>query len=342
MGKNHIEHALQDFHSLHPTVALALNVTRRPFSFLGQQPADEDNGNAQKWGGFPRLKRKGIWHERLTDYSGSPAGRDEFEAHMTKLGEAAGVKFDFNTYIDRQPFESQRLLLWAGRFGKAEEFMTALSDRHFQQGSQGESASKRPTLLAAAQEVGLDVAKVEAFLDSDELHDEVWRSYGEMPRKGITGIPLFCFSIPEAGLWSGPFRDANADATINGSANKAHFLHLFEQLYKFATKALGDKLKRDRPPTIDAPAPMPEDDRQDVAAAKLQAAGLKSFIGQEVRLVGLKAKPELNGAAGVCERFDKAQGRYAVRLAGQEKPIAVKGANLELVDAGDGDAKDEL
>ena len=28
-------------------------------------------------------------------------------------------------------------------------------------------------------------------------HTQVWRSYGEMPRKGITGIPLFCFSIPE-------------------------------------------------------------------------------------------------------------------------------------------------
>ena len=42
-------------------------------------------------------------------------------------------------------------------------------------------------LLAAVEEAGLDVAKAEAFLDTDELHDEVWRSYGEMPRKGING-----------------------------------------------------------------------------------------------------------------------------------------------------------
>lgn len=234
MGKAHIENALKDFHAAHPTVALALNVTRRPFSFLGQQPAHVDEGHAEKWGGFPRLKRKGIWHDRLTDYSGSAAGRDQFEAHMTMLGEAAGVHFDFNAYIDRQPIESQRLLLWAGRFGKAEPFMTAMSDRHFQRGSMGESASKRSTLLAAVQEVGLDVASAEAFLETDELHDEVWRSYGEMPRRGITGIPLFCFSIPEVGLYSGPFRDANADATVNGSANRAQFLHLFEQLYRRA------------------------------------------------------------------------------------------------------------
>lgn len=319
-------------------VALALNVTRRPFSFLGQQPADEDSGNSNKWGGFPRLRRKGIWHERLADYSGSPAGRDDFEAHMTKLGEAAGVKFDFNVYIDRQPMDSQRLLLWAGRFGKGEEFMSALSDRHFQNGSLGESASKRPTLLAAAEEVGLDVAKVEAFLDSDELHDEVWRSYGEMPRKGITGIPLFCFSIPEANLYSGPFRDANADATINGSANKAHFLHLFEQLYKFAVTALGERLKRDGPLTLTSSS-AESAAAQELPRAKLEAAGRRSFVGQEVRLVGLKTKPELNGAVGVCEGFDKGQGRYAIRLSGHEKPLALKAGNLELIEHAE---KDEM
>lgn len=341
MGKKSLEHALADFHDLHPTVALALNVTRRPFSFLGQQPANEDSGHSDKWGGFPRLKRKGIWHERLTDYSGSPAGRDDFEAHMTKLGEAAGVKFDFNVYIDRQPIESQRLLLYAGRFGKGEAFMTALSDRHFQKGSQGESASKRPTLLAASVEAGLDAAAVAAFLDSDELHDEVWASYGEMPRKGITGIPLFCFSIPEVGLFSGPFRDANADATINGSANKASFLHLFEQLHRFAANQLGEKLKRGGPLTASSPAVVQAAVVEDGAAATLRAAGLKSLIGHEVRLVGLVARPELNGAVGVCERFDTKQGRYAVRLAGHEKPLALNGANLELTGVEDGD-RDEL
>jgi hypothetical protein len=118
VGKTNLELALREFHELHPNVALALNVTRRPFSFLGQQPADVDDGNSDRWGGFPRLKRRGIWHDRLTDYSGSPAGRDEFEAHMARLGEAAGLKFDFDVFIDRQPIESQRLLLWAARFGK--------------------------------------------------------------------------------------------------------------------------------------------------------------------------------------------------------------------------------
>ena len=64
VGKNHLENALKSFHDEHPSVALALNVTRKPFSFLGQQPADKDER---------QLKRKGIWHDRLMDYAGSPA-----------------------------------------------------------------------------------------------------------------------------------------------------------------------------------------------------------------------------------------------------------------------------
>ena len=71
-----------------------------------------------------------------------------------------------------------------------------------------------------------------------------------MPRKGINAIPLFCFSVPEVDLWSGPFRDANADATINGSGDMARFLHLFEQLYKHTATVLGATLKRDRAPLV--------------------------------------------------------------------------------------------
>ena len=73
--------------------------------------------------------------------------------------------------MQEQPIESQRLLLWAGRFGLQEEFMTAMNKRHFQQ---KQSASERETLLAAAEEVGLDTAAATAFLDGDELEAEVW------------------------------------------------------------------------------------------------------------------------------------------------------------------------
>ena len=96
--------------------------------------------------------------------------------------------------------------------------MSALSKRHFTNGSAGDSASKRPTLLRAAAEAGLDAAAAEAFLESGELHDAVWRSYGVMPRRGISAIPLFIFHVPELGLVGGPLREGPPTPyVINGS-----------------------------------------------------------------------------------------------------------------------------
>ena len=86
------------------------------------------------------------------------------------LGKAADIEFDLEVVAQYQPIESQRLLLWAGRFGKQEEFMSALNRRHFEK---RESASLRPTLLSAAFEVGMDVEAATAFLDTDELAAEV-------------------------------------------------------------------------------------------------------------------------------------------------------------------------
>ena len=45
------------------------------------------------------------------------------------------------------------MLLWACKFGKAEEFMDALNYRHFQE---GKTASDRATVLEAAAAAGLD------------------------------------------------------------------------------------------------------------------------------------------------------------------------------------------
>ena len=67
--------------------------------------------------------------------------------------------------------ESQRLLLWATRLGKAEELMTELNKRHFER---RQSVNARAALLEAVEATeGLDVAAASAFLDTNELEDEV-------------------------------------------------------------------------------------------------------------------------------------------------------------------------
>jgi len=143
-------------------------VTRHPYSFLG------DSSSATG----ARHKRS-TWHDGLLHTVGGDEEQcAHVEARLREQGRAAGIRFDFRAETHWQPVDSQRLLLWAARFGKQESFMSALSRRHFEQGGQGESASTRATLMAAAAEAGLDVAAAKSFLETDELVKEVWHSYG--------------------------------------------------------------------------------------------------------------------------------------------------------------------
>lgn len=182
-------------------MALELNVTRHPYSFIGDSRESQGPGGLQG-AGAPVTE---TWHDALLGYmGGDPVRRMQAEEGMRQQGRAAGISFDYNVKAQWQPVDSQRLLLWAGRFGKQEEFMSALNKRHFEQ---RQSASDKGTLLAAAAEVGLDVAAADAFLQTDELVDTIWRSYGRTIRElRIHSIPLFALSVPSIGAIGGPFR----------------------------------------------------------------------------------------------------------------------------------------
>ena len=139
-----------------------------------------------------------------------------------------GVTFDFSVKTHWQPVESQRAQLYASRYGKGEVFMDALGGMHFER---AKSASERGTLLDACEAVGMDRDAMDAWLDGDELGDEVWASYGDAIRElGIHSIPLFIFSLEKDG---GPFRQrVGKSFTHNGSGSAAAFEALFEEAYE--------------------------------------------------------------------------------------------------------------
>jgi predicted DsbA family dithiol-disulfide isomerase len=154
------------------------------------------------------------------------------EKGMYQLGLAAGIKFNYEVLAQWQPVESQRLLLWSGRYGLQEEYMSALNKRHFEQ---KQSASDRRTLLEAAREVGLDVQAAETFLDSDELEDVVWKSYGRTIREhGIHSIPLFAMSVPAIDAIGGPMRPTGTFPAyvVRGSMDRDYFVELFEVIMR--------------------------------------------------------------------------------------------------------------
>ena len=209
-------------------MALQLNVTRHPYSFLGDSDQSKRGSS---------LRSGGTWHEGLIDYVGGSEQRAfAAEKGLRNLGAAAGINFRFDVKTDWQPINSQRILLWSSRFGKQEEFMSALNHRHFEL---ADSASDESSILKACEEVGLPVDQAKAFLATDELRDEVWKSYGDTIHvKGIHAIPLFVFNIPATNRLGGPFREHLRKAneaytdpyTLNGSMTPDAFIEIFEQV----------------------------------------------------------------------------------------------------------------
>ena len=222
-----VVHAIEAFHELHPETAVEVNVTRHPYSFLGD--------SRTSGGGLPGADAplSQTWHDALLGYmNNDPRARDMAEASMREQARAAGIELDYGVLAQWQPVSSQRLLLWAGRFGLQEEFMSALNKRHFER---RQSASERDTLLAAAADVGLDAAAAAAFLDTEELTDEVWASYGRtITEKRIHSIPLFAMSVPSIDAWGGPFRPAGKHEAyvVRGSMDQGFFLGLLELILR--------------------------------------------------------------------------------------------------------------
>mmetsp|Transcript_63380 Transcript_63380/g.163064 ORF Transcript_63380/g.163064 Transcript_63380/m.163064 type:complete len:225 (-) Transcript_63380:125-799(-) len=217
------------FHELNADVGVTVEVTRYPYSFLG------DDKNARQ---TSHLK-DGTWHQSLVAYTnGTEAGARRFEEMLGALGKKAGIDFDFDVWTQWQPVDSQRLLKWCGRWGKQEDFMDALNCGHFEQ---KRSASDRENLLRAVDAVGLDRAAANAFLDTDEGVGAVWQSYGDTIRKHlIHAIPYLVFNLA-CETNGGPFRAGgvgSGEITVNGSADPEEF---FDMLEHFLRKDHGTK-----------------------------------------------------------------------------------------------------
>eukprot|EP01050_Picozoa_sp_SAG11_P025171 SAG11_NODE_5591_length_1515_cov_1.557203_1_plen_264_part_00 len=165
-----MEAALEALHIAEPTVSVAVEVHRHPFSFDVEAP---DDGVLGEWA---QVLKESARHE------------DGTHTRLNHQAAAASLKFRYEVAFGYHPVDSQRLLLWAARQGKQEALAEELSTRHFEH---AESVHERATLVAAARAVGLDANATEQMLRGDELRDEVWSSYQKLSDMGVTAIPLF-------------------------------------------------------------------------------------------------------------------------------------------------------
>eukprot|EP00746_Dinoflagellata_sp_MGD_P080058 gnl/MRDRNA2_/MRDRNA2_32005_c0_seq1.p1 gnl/MRDRNA2_/MRDRNA2_32005_c0~~gnl/MRDRNA2_/MRDRNA2_32005_c0_seq1.p1 ORF type:complete len:214 (+),score=45.51 gnl/MRDRNA2_/MRDRNA2_32005_c0_seq1:562-1203(+) len=202
---------------------MLINVRRHPYSFLGDARGVRGGYGAYVEG------QESDWNKGLLGTcNGDVTVCEKAKRDMVALAHRAGIstlRYDVKT--NWQPVNSQRMLLWATRRGKGEEYMKALGRKHFEE---AKSASHSSTILDAAEEAGLERGEAEAFLKTDELSAEVWKSYGStIKEKGIHAIPYFVFNSPLSD--AGPFKSGKGDALIvNGSGDEQQFEMVFEQL----------------------------------------------------------------------------------------------------------------
>ena len=119
MGKRFVQKAIDAFEESHPGVRIELRVTRRPYSWAGDDRTVEQGKVQYMSQSFREAK----------GYDEAPKSTDIERTPMDELGRLSSIDFDTAKEMKWHPVDSQRTILWAARFGLAEEF--AVFDRWF-------------------------------------------------------------------------------------------------------------------------------------------------------------------------------------------------------------------
>ncbi|HEY9091097.1 DsbA family oxidoreductase [Parasphingorhabdus sp.] len=152
------------------------------------------------------------WHAFELNPGMPPEGQDINEHMAQKYGvtpaqskdnrdrlRSAGANLDFTfNYHDNMrmvnTFDAHRLLHWAGEMVDDPDKQTALKlalfKAHF---TDGKNVSDYDTLVTIAREVGLDAARAQAILASDEYASQVRAVEAGWEDRFISGVPAFIF-----------------------------------------------------------------------------------------------------------------------------------------------------
>lgn len=169
IGERRLERALAEL------LELEVEWRWRPFQLQPQLPA----------GGLP-------WAEfARTKFGGRERARQMF-AHVTSVGAAEGIEFDFDRIASApNTADAHRLILCARRSGREREAADALFRAYF---TAGANLNDPETLVALGEGIGLDPDAVRGYLQSERGREEVSRSQQEARRLGISGVPFYIFS----------------------------------------------------------------------------------------------------------------------------------------------------
>ncbi len=127
--------------------------------------------------------------EYLIAKFGSEAQYEKIIGNTTKVAADEGLAFDFSKqHVSPNTRDAHRIIWLAKKENKQNEAKEAFMKAYFEDGV---DLSKTENLLNVASQVGLDRAKVEKVLNSEEGLAEVITAEKLSVQRGVSGVPFY-------------------------------------------------------------------------------------------------------------------------------------------------------
>lgn len=163
---------------------------------------------------LPTDPEKAVLHDDYLTERFGPRFK-QMSLHVKQVAAKEGLDFQTEKALIVNTFNGHRLLTLAEKEG-GRELKQKMAARLFKaQFTDGANLADSETLVTLAAEVGLDKARVAAYLASNEGKAEVQAEIDEARALGITGVPTFVFE----GKWG-----------VSGAQESETFLKILEQV----------------------------------------------------------------------------------------------------------------
>lgn len=121
-------------------------------------------------------------------FGADEAGTRAMMARADEVAAAEGLTFAHADALHARTLTAHRLLHLARAEGRQHELMEQVLAAYF---TRGESLGDHDVLRKAAAEAGLDAARVEEVLASDEYREDVMADVAQARAYGSSGVPFF-------------------------------------------------------------------------------------------------------------------------------------------------------
>ncbi|WP_244298070.1 DsbA family oxidoreductase [Actinobacillus vicugnae] len=145
-------------------------------------------------------------------YHKTPEAAMEMIRGIEQKAAGAGLAMNYEKVQNTNTFTAHRLTKFAESKGKGAEMNERLFKAYF---TDNLPLANRATLLQCAEDVGLNLAEVTAFLNSDVLSESVRADEQQAKHIGVQAVPFFVI---------------NDEIAVAGSQPPAQFLALLESI----------------------------------------------------------------------------------------------------------------